>query len=245
MWNKVTVEQFIELQSIKVDDYTTLLSYQVERISVIEDKPLEDYDELTIEQLTELLKEYQWLDKQPRNYIAPTINDYHYKGINTLTLGEYIDLDYFYNNNYFENLPLMCAVLYRQMNVNEWGNETVEPYKAYNPHKRKELFYDLPITEVYGLLNEWATFKDNVLKTYANVFEQPADGEEEDTSKLTPEERKELEKEIAQEKKLTKWGWERIIHKLACEDITKYGDVLDFKFIFVMNNLSMRMDLDI
>jgi hypothetical protein len=244
MWSKVTVEQFIELQSIKVDDYTTLLSYQIERISIIEDKDIEDYDNMTMSEISELIRNYQWLDKQPRNYIAPTIDTLHYKGIKTITLGEYIDLDYFYSENYFENLPIMCAILYRKQNVNEWSNETIEPYSAYNPHERKELFYDIPITEVYGLLSEWSSFKENILSTYANVFEQPVEGEEE-TKDLTPEERKELEKEIAQEKKMTKWGWERIIHKLACEDITKYDKVLNLNFIFVMNNLSMRMDLDI
>ena len=162
------------------------------------------------------------------------------KPLSKLTLFEYIDLDYFFNENYLKNIDKICAILYRQAKTNRWGEEILEPYD-YDINIRADKFLDLPITDVYGIINEFLKFRENFLDVYANLFGEVDEITEEDRATLDVEEIKEIE----QEKKESKWSWERMLYGLTNGDITKTEAVGALPLVYVFNVLGMKKELNI
>jgi hypothetical protein len=73
------------------------------------------------------------------------------------------------------------------------------------------------------------------MKQYENLF-APTFEDDEDTTELTPEEKKEVENE----KKKSKYAWESLIYNLANEDLTKVDEITNLPLTFVFNMLSMK-----
>ena len=71
---------------------------------------------------------------------------------NELTLGEFVDLDNYLQDNY-NNLNKIFAVLYRPVIERDGNNYNIEPYSLKNISDRRELFNNrLSIDTVYGAL---------------------------------------------------------------------------------------------
>ena len=238
-WSDVTLEQFIEISAIEKSLGSS--HYNAETISIVTDISIDEVDEMDIDELTKLVAKYKWVNSQPSKQYKHELLGMKIKPLSKLCLFEYIDIDYYFNDNYLTNLDKICAILYRQSKLNEWGEVVLEPYE-YDLNTRAEKFLDLPITEVYGVINEFLKFRENFLKVYANLF-----GEAED--ELTPEELAALDpdeiKEVDQEKKNTKWSWEHMIYGLTNGDITKTEAVGALPLTYVFNILGMKKELDI
>jgi hypothetical protein len=105
------------------------------------------------------------------------------------------------------------------------------------------LFLDLPITEVYGLIQEFLQYRDKFLKTYENLFNPEAEDD------LTPQEKAEMDaeeiKEIEDAKKSTKWSWELMIYTLCDGDLTKYEALGELPLVLVFNMLGMKKELNL
>lgn len=239
-WSQVTLEQFIEFN--KIDKNQGAYYYNSEALSILADEPIEVIEDLDVDELNELIKENKWCASEPSKRYKHEVLGMKFKPFNKLTLYEFIDLDYFFNDNYITNLDKVCAICYRQSKSNEWGDEIFEPYE-FDCNLRAEKFLDLPITDVYGIVNEFLKYRDNFLKNYENLFSGELDEE------LTEEERRELDpdevKEIEKEKTLAKWSWEQTIYGLTKGDITKSDKVGSLPLIYVFNILSMKKELDI
>ena len=235
-WSDVTVEQFIEIA--KIDKSLGPWHYNSEVLYILTG---EDIDDIDIDECTAIVATFKWAISQPANKYKYDLLGMQLKPLSKLSLFEYIDLDYFFTENYVYNIDKICAILYRQSKVNEWGEVILEPYD-YDINTRAELFLNLPITDVYGLINEFLKFRENFLKVYSNLF---SEGEEELTdeqkAELTPEEIAEEE----DEKKNSKWSWERMIYGLTNSDITKSEAVGALPLTYVFNMLGMKKELDI
>jgi hypothetical protein len=137
-----------------------------------------------------------------------------------------------------EELPTIAAILYRQTKLNEWNETITEPYE-YDPRNRKELFMEVGITQIYGIVTSFLEYKSNFEETYANLFKP--DLSDEDIDDLDEE----TKREIAEEERLDKFSWERLIYSLTDGDITKTDKVLNLSVVYVFNVLSMKKALDI
>ena len=239
-WSQVTLEQFVEFSTI--DKEQGAYHYNSEALSILSDEPIEVIEDMDVDDMSELVKENQWCSSEPSKRYKHELLGMKFKPFNKLTLYEYIDLDYFFTDNYVTNLDKVCAICYRHSKVNEWGNEILEPYE-FDCNLRAELFHDLPITDVYGIINEFLKYRDSFLKNYENLFSGELDQElsQEERRELDPEEVKEIEKEQAQ----TKWSWEQTIYGLTNGDITKSEKVGALPLIYVFNTLAMKKELDI
>jgi len=239
-WSDVTVEQFIDFNGIAKDQGAYY--YNSEALSILADEPIEVIEDLDVDELTELIKENSWCVSEPSKKYKHELLGMKFKPFNKLTLYEYIDLDYYFINNYIGNIANICAICYRQTRVNEWGEEIMEPYD-FDCTLRAEKFLDLPITDVYGILQEFIKYRDNFLKNYENLFSGELDED------LTDDERQEMDpeeiKEIEKEQSLAKWSWEQTIYSLTKGDITKSDKVGALPLIYVFNILSMKKELDI
>ena len=233
-WNQITVNQFIELAKLEQVEFDSLFEMQVEMLSILADEDPEEFYDLEIDELNKLIEPLKFLRSEPRVKITEKIDKFTFKPFEKISLGEFIDTDYFTVQDKIGNIPIICAIFYRQTNLDEWGNRVFEPYN-YNLFERAEVFKHIPITSVFGVVHEYLKFRDNFTKQYENLFAQQFD-EDEDTTDLTPEEKKEVENE----KKRSKFAWESLLYNLAGEDITKIDAITDLNLTFVFNMLSMK-----
>jgi hypothetical protein len=238
-WSNISVEQFIEISQIDKDQGAN--SYNSELISIVTDMTYEEVDELDLDDMVKMVADMKWSNTQPSKQYKHELLGMKIKPLSKLCLFEYIDLDYYFNDNYHTNLDKICAILYRQTKVNEWGEVVLETYD-YDINIRAEKFLDLPITEVYGIVVEFLKFRENFLDVYKNLFgEAEEDLTAEDKAAMEPEEIKEVEAEV----KNNKWSWERMIYGLTDGDITKTEAVGALPLTYVFNVLGMKKELDI
>jgi hypothetical protein len=189
-WNEITIEQFIELSNL--DASIGSYSYNSEALSVLSDTSIEEIEDIDIEDMANIMLELNWAKSQPKNFYRNELLGMVVKPISKLTLFEYIDLEHYFANNYISNLAIIAAIRYKHTEVNKFSNLIYEPY-SYSPRDRQELFLDLPITEVYGLIQEFLQYRDKFLKTYENLFNPEAEDD------LTPQEKAEMDAEEIKE----------------------------------------------
>ena len=238
-WSNISVEQFIEISQIDKEQGAN--GYNSELLAIVTDMSYDEIDELDLDDMVKMVDDMKWSNTQPSKQYKHELLGMKIKPLSKLCLFEYIDLDYYFNDNYHTNLDKICAILYRQTKVNEWGEVVLETYD-YDINVRAEKFLDLPITEVYGIVSEFLKFRDNFLDVYKNLFGEP---EEEltadDKASMEPDEIKEVEAEV----KNNKWSWERMIYGLTDGDITKSEAVGALPLTYVFNMLGMKKELDI
>ena len=238
-WSDITLEQFIEISEIDKDQGAN--GYNSDLLAIVTDMSYDEIDELDLDELIKMVAQFKWALSQPSKQYKHELLGMKIKPLSKLCLFEYIDLDYYFNNNYHTNLDKICAILYRQTKVNEWGEVVLETYD-YDINVRAEKFLDLPITEVYGIVAEFLKFRENFLEVYKNLFGEAEDElTAEDKAAMEPEEIKEVEAEV----KNNKWSWERMIYGLTDGDITKSEAVGALPLTYVFNMLGMKKELDI
>ena len=238
-WSNISLEQFIEISEIDKEQGAN--GYNSDLLAIVTDMSYDEVDELDIDQMVQMVADMKWANTQPSKQYKHELLGMKIKPLSKLCLFEYIDLDYYFNDNYHTNLDKICAILYRQSKVNEWGEVVLETYD-YDINVRAEKFLDLPITDVYGIVAEFLKFRENFLDVYKNLF---GEAEEEltadDKAAMEPEEIKEVEAEV----KNNKWSWERMIYGLTDGDITKTEAVGALPLTYVFNILGMKKELDI
>lgn len=237
-WNQITIETFLELRTLSDED--GVFNYQIDVLCTLLDLYPEDFDDITLEELEELLLEVVYIkDEPPKNY-KNTVGQFKLKPFNKITLGEFISLETYFSDNYILKLPNIIAILYRRVRVNEWGDEILETYN-YHSNDRLDWFLDFPITDVYGLLPEYIKFRESFIEQYQNLMTESYEDDFELDSNMDAEELKAVE----EEKKQKKWGWEQLIWNLCQEDLTKFNAVCELPLILVFNFLGMRKELNI
>jgi hypothetical protein len=222
------------------EDFDSLFSYEIECLSILTDIDVDEFDDMEIDELSKIVKQVTFIKKQPSNIFKNEINNLTYIGLNDLKLGEFIDLEYYFANDYVKHLTYISSVLYRKTKLSEWEEVVYEDY-SFNIEKRKEQFNDLPITSIYGIIAEYIKFRENFLKVYENLFNPIFDEDELDEAELDEEDIKEQEAED----KINRWSWEHTLYNLANEDVTKIKDVLELNLVFAFNILGMKKELEI
>jgi len=168
------------------EDFDSLFSYEIECLSILTDIDVDEFDDMEIDELSKIIKQVTFIKKQPSNIFKNEINNLTYIGLNDLKLGEFIDLEYYFANDYVKHLTYISSVLYRKTKLSEWEELIFEDY-SFNIEKRKEQFNELPITSVYGIIAEYIKFRENFLKVYENLFNPIFDEDELDEAELDEE----------------------------------------------------------
>lgn len=233
-WSDIKVYQYQDMLSNDLNGIGTFEKY-IEYLSIITETDSEDWEDMDLDEVLEIIKSIEWLKTSPSTNFKTKIEGLSLIDFNKLELGAYIDIEYF-KKDLFKNFHLILAILYRKTKENEWGEIIYEPYD-YDINNRSELFLDISINDVYGLINHYHNFYENFINNYSTLFNQDVPEDELDpVDELTEEDKKELKKE--QER--AKWAWEILIHNLSEKDITKYDEILKLNLIFVFNHLSFK-----
>jgi hypothetical protein len=248
-WDEVSLDQFIELNQINTDEFNSISSINLERLAILTDTSADDdvWDDMDVREMNRLLTECKYLNTSPKVKANDKILDgkYHKLDFSNLTVGAFIDLEYFTQGNYITNVPKIIAICYRQHRIGEWGEEIVEPYSVINLDKRAdEILYNTMTTEVFGIVDEYLSWKTIFVESYQPLFEAEIE-DDYDKEELDEEELAELEAIEADEARMRKWSWERLIHKVTQGDIIKSNDVLEMNIIHLFNMLSMTKDLNL
>jgi hypothetical protein len=237
-WNQITIETFIELRSLSQED--GMFNYQIDVLCTLLDCYPEDFDNITLDELEELLLEVKFIRDEPHKNYKNTLGQYKLKPFNKITLGEFISLEAYFSENYIEKLLNIIAILYRRVRVNEWGDEILESYN-YHSNDRLDWFLDFPITDVFGLLPEYIKFREGIIDQYKNLMTESYEDDFEIDSNMDAEDLKAVE----EEKKQKKWAWEQLIWMLCQEDLTKFNAVCELPLILVFNFLGMKKELNV
>ena len=214
-----------------------MFNYQIDVLSALTDSNISDFEELDIDELGELTKQIKWVNSDPSRRYKNKLDNYVLKPFTKLSLGEFIDLEHYFSNNYLDHFCHILALLYRRTSKNVYGDDVIEPYE-YSPRDRLDWYLDYPITDVYGLIPEYLKYRENFTNTYTNLLvDVVADDEVLEDADEIKEQKKEQEKQ--------KFAWESTIMTLCNDDLSKFNDILKMPVVLVFNILGMKKTLDI
>jgi len=235
-WNEVTVNQWLELNTIDELEYNSVFLQTIEALSILSDTDPEELEDLDPEELIDLARKVSFIQREPSNKPKELVKGLKLKPLDRLTLGEFIDLEH-YAVQFVQNFDILLSILYKRWKTDEWGTVVFEPY-SYSIMSRKELFNEVSINEVYGAVKNYIDYSNDFKKRYENLFNPII--EEEDTEL----DEDDLKAE-AEEKVFSKWSWEKLLYDLSNQDLTKIDAVTDLNLIFVFNMLSMVEELQL
>ena len=237
-WSEIDVFQYKEVRDLY--SIQEVFSREIEILAALSDINSEDIEDLDVEEVTVMLADIKYINSEPSKNFKRQLDDYHYKPLDKLTIGEYIDLEFYFSKDYNKHIGHIASILYRQKTTNEWGVTIYEPY-AFSPRDRHELFDEYKINDIYGIIPEFISFRENFMDTYGNLFHDNTAEDDEEVRPTNSEEAKEIQKEKSQ----LKWGWERLIYSLCNEDLTKFEEVTNLPLIMTFNMLAMKKELNI
>ena len=236
-WNEITVNQWVELNSIDQAEYNSVFLHTLEAISILSDTDPEELEELSPEELIDLASQVSFIKREPSNKPNELVKGFRLKPMDALTLGEFIDLEHYVSQS-VKNFTLLLSILYKKTKRDEWGNVVFEPY-VYKLGNRIHEWNNVSINEVFGAVNNYINYATDFKQRYENLFNpviEEDEGVELDAEDLKAE---------AEEKVFTKWSWEKLLYDLANQDITKIDAVTDLPLVFVFNMLSMVEELQL
>jgi hypothetical protein len=228
------VEQFLEIRRLSSED--GMFNYQIDVLSALTDSNISQFEDLDIDELGELTKQIKWIQSEPSRRYKNKLDKYVLKPFTKLSLGEFIDLEHYFSNNYLEHFCHILALLYRRTSKNVYGDDIIEPYE-YSPRDRLDWYLDYPITDVYGLIPEYIKYRENFTNTYTNLLTDVVTDDEvlEDADEI---------KEQKREQEKQKFAWESTIMALCNDDLSKFNDILKMPVVLVFNILGMKKTLD-
>lgn len=237
-WSEIDVLQFKEIRELYT--ITEVFNREIEILAIVADVNSEELEDLDIEEVTAMINEIKFVNSEPSKQYKHQVNDYHFKPLDKLTIGEYIDLEFYFSKDYNQHICHIASIFYRQKSTNEWGVTIYEPYN-FSPRQRFELFEDYSINDIYGIVPEFIAFRENFMETYGNLFHDESDSDEEEDKPTTSQESKDLQLKKSE----LKWGWERLVYSLCNEDLTKFNEVINLPLIMTFNMLAMKKELNI
>ena len=213
-----------------------MFNYQIDVLSALTDSNISEFEELDIDELGELTKQIKWIQSEPSRRYKNKLDKYVLKPFTKISLGEFIDLEHYFSNNYLDHFCHILALLYRRTSKNVYGDDIIEPYN-YSPSDRLDWYLDYKITDVYGLIPEYIKFRENFTNTYTNLLVDVVTDDEvlEDADEI---------KEQKREQEKQKFAWESTIMALCNDDLSKFNSILDMSVVLVFNILGMKKTLD-
>lgn len=175
-WSDVTVNQFQQLQTLKIDEYESELLYMVSVISILAGVDENVIMGDNIENLTLLIGEMDFINKPLPNEIKEEIKIGKQKfgwksSLNKISVGEMVSIETVIDLeelSYNSSLDVICAVLLRTFDK----EGKLEDFDGDLFEERRKLFGELPITDVYGKVFFFSTGDNKSLKSTVDSLVQ-------------------------------------------------------------------------
>lgn len=251
-WNDITVSQFIELSLLEKQNFENQNDLNLQIMSILCDSSIEEIEELEFNEYKNLLDSLSFSlnppTRQPKVVITTNAGPlYLITDFNTLSLGEFIDLENLITQDYINNFQIILAILYRQKELKQslLFPDKFEEYGDYIFH-RAPLFDNVCINDVYSIIANYIKWRTELFERYEGLFQSTQDDDYEveiDENDSVIEKATKL-KEDMKEKNLKKWGWDIFIMRLAGGDSTKFDQVTSMSLMGALNSLSMKKELE-
>jgi len=246
-WLSINVAQFIELFSLNLKEFESQDDYYIQILSILSNQSVESIEDLDYDVFKQHISNLNFIYRLPTKQPSIKLNiqdtDLYLMDLNQLTIGEFIDLEHFITDGYTKNLSIILAILYRQKTIynSSFKLDEFEEYGNWIYH-RAPLFDEVCVNDVYGVINNYLTFRANIFETYKGLFDNE-DPEELDIDESESFKSK-LEKTKANDdaKATRKWGWEILLYKLAKEDPLKMTEAAGMSLIQAFNILAMTKE---
>lgn len=222
-WKTVTVSAYQDIVEIFEKNKLPKDELDIKLISYLKDLPEDEIENYSIEDFRNLIKEIAFCYTQPtttpNNSVKTKAGElFLIEDLFGITVGEYIDLESFFSNGFVKNLPIICSILYRQKTNQEplLYKDSFEEYGDWI-YIRAELFEDLPIDTVYGVIPKYIAFKKKFEESFDSLV--VSDSDELEVEEIPVQEsysdKAERIKEEEESNNRNKFGWDYFIWELS------------------------------
>lgn len=221
-WNQVTLKKYLEFHEycVSMNEFD-VEQFDINTISFFEDIPSDEIEDFSVEDYQALQKKYAFARRLPLDIYEHSVETpagklYIIEDLNTISIGEYIDLGVFISQGKINNLSILCSILYRQKtNKNPLlYNDELEPYGNWI-YKRTPLFDEVPVQSVFGIIKKITSFQETLFENYPNLISKKRDEEPIDYTGLSKADIIELENDLKNEEARDQFGWDLFIYRLS------------------------------
>jgi hypothetical protein len=227
-----------QYRQINSENVQGVFDKMIHLVSIIQDlDPLEVGEWTTIKLIKEYNKIQSSLVVSERHSNTITIDEYQlsFIDLNTLKLGQFIDLEQLVSNGFTENLNKIAATIYLHFEGGGMFELIPENYGKINVEYRSQLIDELPINSIFGACKKYISWREKFFNAY-DIFTDPLEGA--DPSKMDDEELAIYNEEVERRKKSGSNQWETLLNALTNNDITKFDSVLDMNVYLAFNQIT-------
>ena len=236
--HELNIDTFFELNEFVKKNHDNILYFNKELLKRLTHIPnhiirIIPHDQLIKIDLTELILNGVKTTQLKKKYLGKEILDY-----NKITLGQYIDLDYWLTNENVDEPTRMANVVATVLLLKNKGDTTITEFG--NIIKER-----LNVGDIVTIHNHFTEWRLNMVKNHTKVFGEPIDDDEEIELPVDAP-----EPDFSEDNsELERWGWLGIAYGLTDPvpsqiDITKTEEVLNMNFLEVLTFLSYQKDLN-
>ena len=108
-WSEIDVFQYKEVRDLY--SIEEVFSREIEILATLADINSEDIEDLDIEEVTVMLADIKYINSEPSKNFKRQLDDYHYKPLDKLTIGEYIDLEFYFSKDYNKHIGHIASIV--------------------------------------------------------------------------------------------------------------------------------------
>jgi len=174
-WNDVTLDKWVKLISKKEK---TKSEEALNTINVLSDIPKKVIEELSIENISVILKRITYLQQEDNSKLKKIfkLNDIDYgfhPNLEEITLGEYADIETYLKNGIENNLTELMAVLYRPITERDGKDYSIEAYGISDTRMRAKKLEKMKASDVNNaLVFFWGLGKELLIILQQFLMEQ-------------------------------------------------------------------------
>jgi len=231
----LTLNQYREINSLTDSGVFEKMIHTVSVILGLDEYDVQNWDS------DKLVREYNRVEKftvVSERYS----NEIQIEGLNlsiipfeSLTLGQWIDVESLVSSDYIGNLHEIAASVYLSNKGGGLYSDEWEQYGNINIKNRAQLIDELPAQQTIGACVKYLRFRKNLFNSY-ELFNDPL--EDVNPEELDPEELEIFNEEKAEREKVASNQWERLLNLLSNNDITKFDSVLSQNLFLSLNQAS-------
>ena len=229
-WEDVTLEKWLKLIEFQEGSKTKEAE---ETIAMLSDIPKKLIKELDLKNVALIMSKLAELQHKQNSSLKKIIEidgvEYGFMpDLDSITLGEYADLETFIKNGIETQLPELMAVLYRPITEKKNDIYTIAAYDG-DIRMRTEEMKQMSAEQVQSALVFFLSFRERVVADFAIVFDGAAEGNE---------------SAIASESFAEKWGWFGVMYRLTNGEIVNLERITNLSLLECLTWLSYETDLN-
>jgi hypothetical protein len=231
----LTVRQFRELNEVESEG---LFEKMIHSVSLIRELEFDEVANWRTKRLTseyEKIKKFVTVSERFKNEIELQGKKLELIDFNTMTLGQFIDIETLITQGFYQNIHKIASSIYMASETGDLGSSKREPYDAINIEYRSQLIDEITCSHVYGACLKLLPFRDMFFSSYS-IFDDELKNIK--VEELDEEELQIYNEEMKQREQNRDSQWLMILNFISQSDITKFESILNTNLFMVFNQLT-------